>query len=528
MPNESSTLPVLPRFGDPDSWAANVATKQNVADAKLAATSGSTTQTSIAISGTGGAGFISLPTQSSAPAAPASGFALYANATGKFSWRNAADTYSRSFEMTATADRTFTLPDASFTFAGQNLANTFSLAQTFSANGALSAPAVSITGTPITGGSASTTQGLVKIGGGTSGGLSTSGTMLEIQAPAAFAGDLQCWSVNGTQKANITAGGSVILAAGATFSASSTGDFRLNNDTLLTRKAAANWQLGVADAASPIAQTLSVQSVVAGTSNTAGVDFMQKASAGTGTGPGGAFNFQIARSSTTGSTQNSFATALRINSSSEIWFGSAGSSAAPAIFPCTGSTYSSTSNAGRGLTLWNYSNTAGDIGTTFSGSNMTQTSGTQRNLYVIRSFAPTSGTGIYNHFEIAPTINQTGGASGVTRGIYVNPTLTAAADFRALEISAGNVVLPKTVTAGGTTGAQTIDKVTGSVNFAAAATSLVVTNSLVTANSIIMCTIATNDTTAAGVKAVAGAGSFTIYLGVAPTAETRVNFFVTN
>ena len=66
------------------------------------------------------------------------------------------------------------------------------------------------------------------------------------------------------------------------------------------------------------------------------------------------------------------------------------------------------------------------------------------------------------------------------------------------------------------------------MNFAAAATSLVVTDSYVTANSIIMATVASNDTTMKSVAVVAGAGSFTIYPNSAPTAETRVNFFITN
>jgi hypothetical protein len=92
----------------------------------------------------------------------------------------------------------------------------------------------------------------------------------------------------------------------------------------------------------------------------------------------------------------------------------------------------------------------------------------------------------------------------------------------------GDVLFQKTVTAGGTTGAQTINKTTGSVNFAAAATSLVVTNSLVTASSIVQCTVATNDATMKSVQCVAGSGSFTIYANAAATAETRVNFTVTN
>jgi hypothetical protein len=51
------------------------------------------------------------------------------------------------------------------------------------------------------------------------------------------------------------------------------------------------------------------------------------------------------------------------------------------------------------------------------------------------TFSPTSGTGIFDVMTLSPTINQTGGANGITRGIYITPTLTAAADFRALEIT---------------------------------------------------------------------------------------------
>lgn len=85
-----------------------------------------------------------------------------------------------------------------------------------------------------------------------------------------------------------------------------------------------------------------------------------------------------------------------------------------------------------------------------------------------------------------------------------------------------------TITAGGTTGDQTINKAAGSVNFAAAATQLVVTSNKVTANSIVMCTVATNDTTLKAVQCVPTAGSFTMFANAAATAETRVNFWVLN
>jgi hypothetical protein len=60
------------------------------------------------------------------------------------------------------------------------------------------------------------------------------------------------------------------------------------------------------------------------------------------------------------------------------------------------------------------------------------------------SFNPTSGTGVFNQFVIDGTINQTGGANGITRGLYINPTLTAAADFRAIQVSNGGAYINTT------------------------------------------------------------------------------------
>ena len=144
------------------------------------------------------------------------------------------------------------------------------------------------------------------------------------------------------------------------------------------------------------------------------------------------------------------------------------------------------------------------------------------------TFAPTSGSGTLTGFSFTPTINQTGGANGITRGIYINPTLTAAADFRAIDVTGGTINVSKTITTPGTTGAVTINKLAGTVNIAAAGTTVTVTNSLVTANSIIMCTVQTNDATALLKNVVPGAGSFVITLNAATTAETAIAFFVIN
>jgi hypothetical protein len=67
-----------------------------------------------------------------------------------------------------------------------------------------------------------------------------------------------------------------------------------------------------------------------------------------------------------------------------------------------------------------------------------------------QGFAPTSGGAILNAQRIAPIINQTGTANGITRGLFINPTLTAAADWRAIEVSAGVSVLAPSTTASAT------------------------------------------------------------------------------
>jgi hypothetical protein len=91
-------------------------------------------------------------------------------------------------------------------------------------------------------------------------------------------------------------------------------------------------------------------------------------------------------------------------------------------------------------------------------------------------------------------------------------------------LNTGKVQLRGTATAAGTTGAQTINKPCGSVNFVAASSSLVVTNSLVTATSLVFCQVQTNDATAVIKSVVCAAGSFTINMTAAVTAETRVSF----
>jgi hypothetical protein len=147
------------------------------------------------------------------------------------------------------------------------------------------------------------------------------------------------------------------------------------------------------------------------------------------------------------------------------------------------------------------------------------------------SFADDTNSGVYS-----AAANELGFVTdGVERvriddtgNVGVGTTSPAALLDVAGAIAFDDLSPDKTIIAGGTTGAATINKVAGSVNFAAAATSLVVTNSLVNANSLIIATVMTNDSTMKSASAVVGSGSFTLHANAAATAETRVAWLVLN
>jgi len=99
------------------------------------------------------------------------------------------------------------------------------------------------------------------------------------------------------------------LSAGASIASGQTLDW--NSDLFLRRKGAANLALGAADAASPVAQTVSVQGARGGTdSNVAGVTTTITGSLGTGNGASGQIVFNIGTPQASGTTQHTAAAAL--------------------------------------------------------------------------------------------------------------------------------------------------------------------------------------------------------------------------
>lgn len=63
------------------------------------------------------------------------------------------------------------------------------------------------------------------------------------------------------------------------------------------------------------------------------------------------------------------------------------------------------------------------------------TSGSTIHTLIGATFSPTSGSANYVGLDQGDTINQTGGASGITRGINISPAITKVIDYRALEVA---------------------------------------------------------------------------------------------
>ena len=158
--------------------------------------------------------------------------------------------------------------------------------------------------------------------------------MLGVNAPSGFAGNVFDVQLNGVLRAKIDSLGQLTtfssVLAGGPLQTSSTDQIRWQARGILTSPAAGQIQLGAADAASAVAQTLSVQSVVAGTSNTAGVDWTQRGSLGTGTGASGNIVFQLGTPAASGTTQHTASTGLTLSN-----VGTSGTAAHRATFAGT-------------------------------------------------------------------------------------------------------------------------------------------------------------------------------------------------
>lgn len=128
-------------------------------------------------------------------------------------------------------------------------------------------------------------------------------------------------------------------------------------------------------------------------------------------------------------------------------------------------------------------------------------------------------------FSYATGSNNLGWAIGTNTNV---PLIFASNGAENMRLSNGSLIIPKTYTAIGTTGNQTINKMSGVINIAAAGTTVTLTNSLISSTSIIHLTLQTADATAKSAIGVCGAGSAVITLNAAATGAVAIGFLITN
>jgi hypothetical protein len=210
-----------------------------------------------------------------------------------------------------------------YSLTGSASASFMDLAGTWNTSGTPTAIKLNITDTSSPAGSLLMD---LQVGGASFGSLAKNGTLTAGRYAASGFSGMQFNASTGVIGLSRSADGAVVTSWNANSNSFNVGTATVSatlvlggsTDLLLTRRGAANLRLGAADAAAPVAQTLSVQSVVAGTTNTAGTNFTFTGSQGTGTGAGGSLIFQVAPAGSSGSAQNALATALTINSARNL------------------------------------------------------------------------------------------------------------------------------------------------------------------------------------------------------------------
>ena len=106
------------------------------------------------------------------------------------------------------------------------------------------------------------------------------------------------------------------------------------------------------------------------------------------------------------------------------------------LFPVASTSATASVSSGIGLMVYSNSPTGTNYSAfAVSGVPLFSTTGSTYNIYSVKNFTPTSGSAQHTNTYVGGTVNQTGSASGTTRGIHIDHTLTAASAYRALDIS---------------------------------------------------------------------------------------------
>lgn len=182
-------------------------------------------------------------------------------------------------------------------------------------------PVIYISGSWFSGGTATTTKPhfLIEPPGVPSTAWNTNGTAIAANALTGFTGNLIDTQTNGVSQWRASGTGAVAQRGNLTLTVNGS-EFQLRNGgTSVSSPASNSTQLGTADAAVPSAQTLRVQSVVAGTTDATGQIYTHIGSLGTGAANSGNYIIQTGTAGgTTGSSQHTPATVATFGPSSVL------------------------------------------------------------------------------------------------------------------------------------------------------------------------------------------------------------------
>ncbi len=451
------------------------------------------------LANTDGTGYIGLPLQSNAAPTPVTGINLYS--VGGLSWKGTNGFQRRFLASAITADRDYALPDATGTVGLSTYANTWSANNTFTGNivdgsgnflydAANNRVVISTDGTQ----PAFSYKVLNVIGNSTTGILATQNLN-----SAGFAGvdyfDYQSNNALSVGYGNPSAG---VFPNQAFFATKSTGIpmlFAINN---VNKVRITNTGLSIDSSATGGLTIYKTKDTLTNT------EFLKISNSN---------NQWVLTSNIAGTGTTARDIQINVAGRRSTFYRS------PSNFYGAGSSYFNEVN----LTT---TSAAFDLG--FSGKH-NHTSGTAGSIRIANTYGG-GGSGnvedlsIIYYDSIAPSGNLY--AIRVASSAVQNASGTMRDYFNVRHD--GHIFLDATNTASGTTGNQTINKPSGSVNIAAGGTALTVTNSMVTTASGITATIQTNDATAQIKNVVPGTGSFVINLSAAATAEIRIFFTVIN
>jgi len=359
--------------------------------------------THLSINGNSGNGYIHLTTQASSPAGVVNKISLWSDSSNRLSWRQGTGFSVTLDNSNLTASRIYKFPNADTFIAGLNLAQTFTAAQTISANGALSAPGFTATGTWIaTGGTSTTTKPyiLIETTGATSANWSTAGTGLAVNAASGFTGNLLDLQTNGAAELKVAYNGNI----------TGTGTLNLTTNGALSTPVVlfnGTWISG-GTSATTTPQVLIQPSTASSPSWNTG---------GTGLGINSASGF----AGNLIAVYSNGAATFRVQTDSSTLIG--GGNVRIQAVTATG-TGQSPIISGTGLSVYPASLTVGHGLLVYTPAITSQVSGDSGALKLTTSFTPAAGGASFQPINIAYTINASGAQTGTVTGIYARATET--------------------------------------------------------------------------------------------------------